>query len=126
MKTADQVLDTKEFSFSDSHEIEILREDCIEAMQQYAEQFKPKWISVTESLPKPGTDVLILKDLSKWNRGKHIYKASVHLAEKPQSYGGPNSLTGRGYLTGVYFAIPAICNPDTITHWMPLPEPPTE
>lgn len=85
-----------------------------------------EWISVKDRMPDPGTDVLIVKDLRNWGRPAYVTKASVHYTGGIQGFGGPRSLTGSGTLTGAYFALPAICNPESVTHWMPLPELPKE
>jgi hypothetical protein len=41
---------------------------------------------------------------------------------KLESYRTPNE----GELKGIYFAVPAILHPDSISHWQPLPSPPKE
>lgn len=80
---------------------EIYDEQC-ELVQRFADQHKPKWISVKERLPDSNDMVLICDKFGvglAWferHRGKNLYW---------------NSDTG------------IIKN---VTHWMPLPEPPKE
>lgn len=83
------------------------------------------WVAVSERLPEAGTQVLIIQDLTQWNREKRVLIADVHYSKTPIAYGGPNSLTGRGYQSGIFFSVPSILNKETVTHWMPLPTPPT-
>lgn len=91
-----------------------------------------KWVSVKDRLPeykevfpRQAQRVLVLMDYKKWGRDEQrIEIACVHYASEPKKYGGPNSLTGSGYLTGIYYSLPAIINPECVTHWQPLPEPP--
>lgn len=93
-----------------------------------------KWISVKDRLPdyeqvfpKKVQRVLILMNYEKWGRNEErIEIANLHFADEPQHFGGPNSLTGQGYLTGLYYSIPAIINPECVTHWQPLPSPPKQ
>lgn len=90
-----------------------------------------KWISCKKKMPEPthvfdkeAKKVIILRDYSQWGAGKkRIDIATVHETNEGEeiSFGGPNSLTGSGFLTGIYFAVPSICNPDSVTHWMELP-----
>lgn len=84
------------------------------------------WIKIeSESdMPKPGQEVLIFCDYTKFGRGVRINKANVHFTTEFQEYGGPNALTGSGTLEGTYFSVPAILKPETVTHWMPLPDAP--
>lgn len=64
---------------------------------------KPKWIPVTELLPKPGEESLVL--VSKSGMEVALYEEGF--------YGEAEWFTTLGKLEGV-------------THWMPLPEPPEE
>jgi len=90
-----------------------------------------EWINVKDRqpevnsvFPKKSVLVLVVLDYTKWGREKRVELASVHYADKWQQFGGPSSLTGSGHLKGIYYAIPSICHPEAVTHWMPLPEPP--
>lgn len=83
-----------------------------------------EWISIKDKEPEPGQNILVFMDYSKYNRGTRIEMASVHYAYEPRPYGGPNSLTGQGFLQGTYFAIPAIVAPGIVTHWKQLPDSP--
>lgn len=85
-----------------------------------------EWISVEDRLPEPNQQVLVVCDYTVYGRSIFLHIASVYNANKPIEYGGPNALTGRGKLTGIYFCIPAILAPKTVTHWQPLPPPPTK
>jgi hypothetical protein len=73
-------------------------------------------------MPIPNQEVLIICNYLEYNRGRSIKQAHVHFTNVPRPYGGPNALTGRGDLIGTYFSIPAILNPKTVTHWMPMPK----
>lgn len=99
-------------------------EDITQLAVDYAEQFIPKWIKIEsqKDMPEPNQEVLIVCDYTKYGRGRKINHARVHLTIEPRPYGGPNALTGSGNLQGIYFSIPAILNPETVTHWMPLPQ----
>lgn len=91
--------------------------------EEYANQ--SRWISCSEKLPEANQEVLILTDYTEYGRPKkRIDIASVHFAEENIRFGGPNSLSGQGFLKGIYFAIPAILNPDVVKFWQPLPETP--
>ena len=86
---------------------------------------KKKMPVPTHIFDKKPKRVIVLLDYSKWGKDEQrIDIATVHQTENDelQSFGGPNSLTGSGKLKGIYFAIPAICNPDSVTHWMELPQ----
>jgi len=84
------------------------------------------WISVKDRLPNKGENVLIFRDVRKWDEKRipHIDFAQVGYLEKDTLIGGPNSLTGYSRMQGIYFAVPAILHPESVSHWMPLPEPP--
>lgn len=83
-----------------------------------------EWISTKDRLPKAGEKVLIVRDVRPWDKKRkpHVDIANVHFSKKQSSFGGPNSLTGSGYLQGIYFSVPAILNPDSVTYWQPLPD----
>jgi predicted Co/Zn/Cd cation transporter (cation efflux family) len=81
------------------------------------------WIKIEDEKPKPNTRVLVYCNYEKYNRKNVSHIAEVHYSEKYINYGGPMSLTGKGKLIGIYFAIPAILSPETVTHWYPLTEP---
>ena len=85
------------------------------------------WVSVNDRLPKRGDQVLVVIDVRKWDakRKLRIETAIVGFFDEPTRIGGPVSLTGYKTIQGIYFAIPAIMHPEAITHWMPLPEFPT-
>lgn len=81
------------------------------------------WQRVDNIPPIVGSDVLVFLDYAHFKPGlKRIAIAHVHFTDEPVEYGGPNSLTGSGTLTGLYFSLPAIIRPGIVTHWMPLPK----
>lgn len=82
----------------------------------------PSWTRLEIKQPPVGIDVLVLLDYTLFNGTKRILIAHVHFTDEPIEYGGPNSLTGSGKLTGLYFSLPAIVKPGIVTHWMSLPE----
>lgn len=85
------------------------------------------WISTKDKLPKPGERVLIIRDVRKWDdkRPIEIDIANVGYLERETRIGGPTSLTGYFNLVGIYFSVPAVLHPDSVTYWKPLPEFPT-
>lgn len=86
-----------------------------------------KWISTKDKLPEPNTKVLIVRDYRKWRKGEKPYVdiATVGFLEQETQVGGPKSLSGYHNLKGVYFAVPAILHPDSVTFWREIPELPT-
>lgn len=82
------------------------------------------WISVLDKLPEPNTKVLIIRDVRKWDVKRKPYAdiASVGFLEEETLIGGPISLTGYHNLKGIYFSVPAILHPDSVTFWQPIPE----
>lgn len=85
-----------------------------------------EWISVNDRMPEPGTMVLVCLDYRPWNKKRKILQAAVHFSPVPRPYGGPYALTGTGTVQGVFFAVPAVLNPEVVTHWMPEPELPVD
>ncbi len=72
---------------------------CYAAMQSYADQFAPKWIGVEEGLPESYVNVLVYYD----DDGLYRVDTMIHNGKK-----------------WIY----QWTNKFTVTHWMPLPEPP--
>jgi len=70
-----------------------------QALVEYADQFKPKWISVEEGLPESYVNVLVYYD----DDGLYRVDTMIHNGKK-----------------WIY----QWTNKFTVTHWMPLPEPP--
>lgn len=73
-----------------------------ESMQEYADQFKPEWISVEDELPSPDKGVTIFSGSHVrygWRRNPEIYTR------------GAKWNSSLGVITKV-------------THWMPMPAPP--
>jgi len=96
--------------------VKTLREQCqnmdcgncntcvkLKAADAIEELSKPRWNPVTERLPKPGEESLVL--VSKSGMEVALYEEGI--------YGEAEWFTTSGKLEGV-------------THWMPLPEPPKE
>lgn len=82
----------------------------------------PRWIDMNDRKPLPATKVLVLLDYTEYRRDKRVEIAHVYSTAEPMRYGGPNSVTGQGWLTGLYFAIPSIVAPGIVSHWMELPD----
>lgn len=85
-----------------------------------------KWISTKDMLPEPDEDVLIINDVRKWDEKRPVRIMIAHTGffENQFTIGGPNALTGYHKIKGLYFAVPAILHPESVTHWMPLPKQP--
>lgn len=86
--------------------------ECIQSMTkdalayiEHLEAKQPKWISVKERLPPPGTKIYLIASHS--SDGEQIVKSSVWAW---------NEIGEKGDWI----------NWDVVTHWMPLPEPPKE
>ena len=86
------------------------------------------WISVNDIMPEEGTKVIIVRDVRKWSskRPITISIADVGYLDEMTRIGGPNSLTGYTNIKGIYFSVPAILHPESVTHWQPLPEAPNK
>lgn len=107
IKTAEEIL----FSFGDRQTqwdgtAYYSKASVLRAMEAYAEQFKPKWISITEMLPEKGDDYNIVIDLQ-------------------DGMGGP--VSGSGEFDGIrkvfcYQGTDIII--DNVTHWQPIQDPP--
>lgn len=69
------------------------------------EELKSRWIPVSERLPEDGVEVLFV------DSGGDIYMGD-HVSGVPQWE------KDNGFWSGKFY--------NNITHWMPLPEPPTE
>ncbi len=67
---------------------------------------------------------LLVLDYRPWGRSLSIEIGKSFLAKERTLYGGPNALTGHGYIEKgeIYFAIPAILHPNVVTHYIPIPE----
>lgn len=80
----------------------------LEALRRFEtklrEQEQSKWISVSERLPEPGKVLVTDGKSVRMTNGAWFYRASDGETRAPANYGA-----------GI-----------TVTHWMPLPEPPTE
>lgn len=85
---------------------------------------KTQWISVKDKFPEPNSRVLIVRDVTSWDKTRPIFVdvANVGFLEKETRIGGPNSLTGYATIKGIYFSVPSILHPDSVTHWIQLPE----
>lgn len=81
--------------------------DCVDMLNEYAEQFKPKWISVEERLPDGQEEVLV------YMPGYGAPIAVYFLTDLDE-----NRLT---WLNPFFITK----NFNEVTHWMPLPQLPT-
>lgn len=65
MKSKEEILSTKDSYYSTNvyktGEKAYRESDVLKAMQSYADQFKPKWISVDERLPERNKNVLVMR-----------------------------------------------------------------
>ena len=81
------------------------------------------WINTKDRLPEPNKKVLIVRDVRKWDNKRPVTIDIAHTGylEKETTIGGPNALTGYYKLKGLFFSLPAILHPESVTHWMELP-----
>ena len=82
------------------------------------------WISVEENRPEYGQSVLVCRP-NKYSGKTDILIAKYHKAkEEGTEYGSGNGMGG-GYCRTFkdYWSLPAIVVLNSITFWMPLPEP---
>jgi hypothetical protein len=86
------------------------------------------WIKTKDKLPEPNKKVLIVRDVRKWDEKRPVIIdiAYTGVFEKETEVGGPNSLTGYYKMKGIYFSVPAILHPESVTHWMELPSLPND
>lgn len=101
MKTELEILNSK-IDFSQDGIID--RQKAIEAMQEYAEQFKPKWISVEERLPE--------------EEGFEFIIFGRYAADCPDRV-----MTAQFNFKKGYFHVKGVKSKN-VTHWMPLPTKP--
>jgi predicted restriction endonuclease len=86
------------------------------AMDTYAEQFKPKWVSINDSLPVIGSDVLAIDNTAGMS-GRSTFHEVVE-------YIGIDEI--KSWKTVDYHWETQERELTYFTHWMPLPEPPKE
>ncbi|CAN1553348.1 Domain of unknown function DUF551 [Spirosomataceae bacterium] len=86
------------------------------------------WTKTADRLPEPNKKVLIVRDVRKWDQGRavSIDIARTGFLENETIIGGPKALTGYHKMKGVYFAVPAVLHPESVTHWMELPSLPND
>lgn len=77
------------------------KEDVITAMQEYADQFKPKWVRVDDGLPTQEGDYLVFDP---------DFEAQMVAS----------------FSNGKFELDVSYWEPKDITHWMPLPTPPEQ
>lgn len=108
MKTQREILRSKNcFSVecSDSFsEYSLSFEDAVEACDEYAEQFRPRWIPVSERLPK-GPDIVYLVAVKNKNKENGIPLIDIAVFDSD----------GIWQKSTVW---------EDVTHWMNLPEAP--
>lgn len=100
MKTAKEILDVKQDIYASNFEAAYMETCCLDAMEKYAQQFKPKmieWISVKDKLPESGTYIL---SFSPCYNSVSKFKDGCFFDGKDRLY--------------------------NVTHWMPLPSPPIQ
>jgi len=118
----DDIIQTVQDRSTESAEIDFYNGFC-----EGISQMQPQWIDISkkEECLKDGDKAWIEMDYSEWGSNKNrIEIAYVHFTKEPIGYGGPNALTGSGMLTGIYFSLPAIVNPDCIKRFCLIPHPP--
>lgn len=88
------------------------------------QKLSKSWISIKEKLPIPGSEVLIIRDVRKWDSKREVRVgfAKVGFFDEETEIGGPRSLTGYHKMIGIYFAVPSILHPDSVTYWQPAPD----
>lgn len=79
----------------------------MQAMEDYADQFKPKWIPVTERLPEKSEDPYMSVEV--W-----VYDSVLGHIRARYSFS-----------LGEWIGMAGAPYPDFVTHWMPLPEKPS-
>ena len=89
-----------------------------QAYKKGLEDGKPKWIPVTERLPKTDGKYLVHKNL--WGTS---YISTVRFAKDGKKV-CPYDLKGQKNVWYDYDSETGYFPVDTVTHWMPLPEPP--
>ena len=102
---------------SDRHERERMYRDCSDFLNDDDITPKSEWISVEDRLP----------DLDPYGKGRYGGQRSVRVLCACKQRDG-RSFVKEGYYEpcydGVVWRIPGSI--DSVTHWMPLPAPPTE
>jgi len=97
----------------------------IGAFEEIKHWYEPTdWISPKDKLPKNGDTVLIIRDVRNWDKKRKPYIdiAEVGFLERKTRIGGPISLTGYVEMEGIYFSVPAILHPESVTFWRPMPD----
>ncbi len=106
MKTKEEILDKNIINRFD----DIDRNTFLTAMQEYADQFKPKWISINDSLPTEYGVYLIYTKYS----GIQVSRWSDY-----------NVTYGMPFKEAFFLRSPSKQHSKKhFTHWMPLPEKP--
>ncbi len=108
MKTKEEILKAA-YSKIENRQLADEQVDVIilEAMESYASQFTPEWISVSERLP--GNDKLVLIIVYRAHANKRMVRVGFY-ETIPHSRWWQS--VGEKDVT------------DEVTHWMPLPQPP--
>jgi hypothetical protein len=106
MKTTEETIDHALAHYFDGDGTAYFEQCHVECfMQEYADQFKPKWISVQNQLPELGKMVLVTT-----RKYDLILSASM--------------VNDDGTLFGVKFGNGKYYELVSVTHWMPFPENP--
>lgn len=112
MKTKEEILNrafTANISESELTEIKPNWQIIFDAMETYAEQFKPKWISVAERLPEKNCHILVFGSYTR-DCPKVAMECIFYHKNNPKYCEFRNSDMSRT---------------KNVTHWMPMPQPPT-
>ena len=83
------------------------------AAEEYADQFKPKWIPVSERLPDNDDEVLVIINYT---------EQPIMAYFKHEKWFG--SLATRDEMKSCSADDPELLDSDWVTHWMPLPPKP--
>jgi hypothetical protein len=104
--------------YADFTMVEIDKDNLIDLMDRYTDQFKPKWVSVEERLPESEDNSVLVYFGLPDHTGFCGYVADmVHIQDYFDDITDGYDEHGNQLYTKWYLS-------RGITHWMPLPEPP--
>jgi len=105
MKTKEEILGPPCYPHECGSMVEVQPQHAVlKAMEEYAEQSAPKWISVKDRLPETNCSVLVLDPNNPFNKSMDVARFDEY--QKCFFFSGLDKI-----------------HP---THWMPLPEPPKD
>ena len=102
--------------------------ECIDAAPTVATDTKVlgKWISVKDRLPEEKESMFAkFHDTEKWSRAMWVKESETVLVGVAFPDGGQKVTVGR-LRDGKWSTTVSQVIPHTVTHWMPMPEPPKE